>query len=276
MPHELLQRFAELPPLADVVAVVERACELIRELLCNPIKDWQKFDESPVTSIDIAVDRYLTLHLRPLLPQAGWLSEETADNAERLAYRYLWLVDPIDGTRSMMAGHPEFCVSVALVETGVGPLLGIIANPSTREMFTALRGQGAHDRDGHLLRVRSAIDALHPDVLVSRSDLAKGLWKDVLPAACMTPMGSLAYKMALVAAGTYDGHATPTARSEWDAAAGVLILAEAGGVSTDLHGKPLRFNQRQPLYDGVVVASQVAHAAMLGLAMRSARLYSAR
>ena len=273
---EQLQRAQVMPSLEAVVGVVEAACELIRDLLKNPILDWKKLDASPVTSIDIAVDRFLNVHLRPLLTAAGWLSEETADNAERLDYRYLWVVDPIDGTRSMLAGHPEFCVSVGLVETNVGPLLGVIANPSTGERFTALLGQGAHDRDGVRLQARQTLMADYPDVLVSRSDLAKGLWQGVLPGPCMTPVGSLAYKMALVAAGAYDGHATPTPRSEWDAAAGALILSEAGGMSTDLHGQPLRFNQRQPLYDGVVVASRTAHARMLDLAKASARLYGSR
>jgi myo-inositol-1(or 4)-monophosphatase len=269
-----LQRTQVLPPLQAVVAVVEAACGLVRDLLQSPIHDWQKLDASPVTSIDIAIDRYLNAHLRPLMPAAGWLSEETADNDERLQYRYLWVVDPIDGTRSMMAGHPEFCVSVGLVETGVGSLLGVIANPSTHERFTAVLGQGAHDRDGLPLHVRDVHDPLHPDVLVSRSDLAKGLWQGVLPDKCLTPLGSLAYKMALVAAGAYDGHATPTPRSEWDAAAGALILAEAGGISTDLHGQPLRFNQLQPSYDGMVVASRGSHARMLELARASARIYA--
>lgn len=264
-----------LPPLAAVAEVVEAACDLVRTLLRNPIRSATKLDESPVTSIDLAVDRFLHEHLRGLGVDAAWLSEETADNAERLDCRHVWVVDPIDGTRSLLAGHPEFCVSVALVETGVGPRLGIIANPSTGEVFSAVHGQGAHDRDGRRLQVRGEPTGAVLEVLVSRSDLAKGLWRDVLPDAWMTPMGSLAYKMGLVAAGTYDGHATPTPRSEWDAAAGALILAEAGGIATDLHGRELHFNQRSPCYDGMVVTSAAVHGRMLGLARQSARIYAA-
>lgn len=277
MPHDgdiaTLLAQTPLPSLQAVAAVVQSACEIVRELLRAPIDGWHKGDESPVTTIDLAVDRFLFEHLRPLMPNAGWLSEETADNEERLQFRYLWVVDPIDGTRSLIAGKPEFCVSVGLVEAGVGPLLGVIANPSTGEVYLAARGEGAFDGNGIRLQCRETEDILSPNVLVSRSDLAKGLWCDLLPADCMTAMGSLAYKMALVAAGRFDGHATPTPRSEWDAAAGALILAEAGGIATDLHGKSLLFNQISPIYDGMVVGSAASHGHMLQLAKQSAELY---
>ncbi len=265
-----------LPDLRAVVEVVEGASKLVLELLRDPIRDWAKGDASPVTSIDIAVDRFLYKQLRPLFPAAGWLSEETADNMARLDYRYLWVVDPIDGTRALIAGQPEFCVSVGLVETGVGPLLGIIANPSTGEMFYGVKARGAFDREGARLRVKRDWNLDTAKVLVSRSDLARGLWRGLHDEQHLQPLGSLAYKMALVAQGRYDGHATPAPRSEWDAAAGMLLLSEAGGIATDAHGRPLRFNQRKPLYDGVVVASQLAHPQMLLWVQESARIWMAR
>jgi myo-inositol-1(or 4)-monophosphatase len=271
-----LQAHLTLPDLRAVVAVVEGASQLVLELLRDPIRDWAKGDASPVTSIDIAVDRFLYKQLRPLLPGAGWLSEETADNMERLNYRYLWVVDPIDGTRALIAGQPEFCVSVGLVETGVGPLLGIIANPSTGELYYGVKGRGAFDREGARLRVKRDWHPETAKVLVSRSDLARGLWHGLHDERQLHPSGSLAYKMALVAQGRFDGHATPAPRSEWDAAAGMLLLSEAGGVATDAHGRPLRFNQRKPLYDGVVVASQSAYPQMLLWVQESARIWLSR
>ncbi len=258
-----------LPALSAIASVVEAASELVQQMQRDPVHDWQKVDDSPVTDIDIAVDRFLCQHLRPLFPEAGWLSEETADDPSRLGYRYLWVVDPIDGTRSLLAGLPEFCISVALVESGVGPRLGIIANPSTGERFLAQSGKGAYDQNGRRLQVRSAFDAQDMRLLVSRSDLSAGLWQGVVPHEFITPVGSLAYKMGLVATGAYDGHVTPTPRSEWDAAAGALILAEAGGISTDLGALPLRYNQSVPRYDGMVVASHASHAHMLALGART-------
>lgn len=263
-----------LPDLRAVVEAVDGAARLVLELLRDPIRDWNKGDKSPVTSIDIAVDRFLNQQLRPLMPGAGWLSEETADNMTRLDYRYLWVVDPIDGTRSLIAGHPEFCISVGLVETGVGPLLGIIANPSTGELFCGLKGRGAFDREGARLRVKREWREDSAKVLVSRSDLARGMWRGLIEETSLHPLGSLAYKMALVAQGRFDGHATPTPRSEWDAAAGMLLLTEAGGLATDVHGLPLRFNQPRPLYDGMVVASSAAHPQMLQWAQTAARKWA--
>ena len=131
-----------LPSLAAIAEVVDGACQLVRELLAQPWSQQAKTDASPVTSIDLAVDAWLHQHLRPLAPDAGWLSEETADDATRLDCGRLWLVDPIDGTRSLVAGLPEFCVSVALWERGVGPRLAVIGNPSTGEQWRAGVGEG--------------------------------------------------------------------------------------------------------------------------------------
>jgi myo-inositol-1(or 4)-monophosphatase len=254
-----------LPSLAEVADVVDGACALVRELLAQPWSQTRKTDTSPVTSIDLAVDAWLHERLRPLAPAAGWLSEETADDLERLARRFVWLVDPIDGTRSLVAGLPEFCVSVALVEAGVGPRLAVIGNPSTGEQWRAELGQGAFDRTGQL-QVASASEPHDLRLLVSRSDHAHGLWRGLVPEDQLEPAGSLAYKLALVAAGRFDGHATPTARSEWDAAAGVLILAEAGGVCTELNGQKLTFNRRDPTFAGVVAASRAAYPRVLAWA----------
>ena len=265
----------QLPPLSEVAYICDRASALVRELLRNPVDKWDKHDQSPVTTIDLTVDAFLHKELRALMPEAGWLSEETADNCERLDQRWLWVVDPIDGTRSLIAGKPEFVVSIALVESGVGPHIGVIGNPSTGELWSAQVGHGAHDRDRKRLQVRSTWDANMAQLLVSRSDMRQSLWEGVATESQLKRIGSLAYKMALVASGLYDGHATPTPRSEWDAAAGAVILSEAGGRCSDLHGRALLFNQPRPQYDGFVVASHAAYPALLEMARRTAQHWQA-
>jgi myo-inositol-1(or 4)-monophosphatase len=265
-----------VPSLAAVEAVCDEAAALVRTLLQRPVGDWRKGDASPVTTIDLAVDRFLHERLRPLMPEAGWLSEETADEPSRLQQAWLWVVDPIDGTRSLLARKPEFCISVALVHSGVGSELAVIGNPSTGQRWSARRGHGAHDRGGRRLTVRSDWQSDRVALLVSRTDVQQGLWEGLAAANQLTEVGSLAYKMALVASGDYDGHATPTPRNEWDAAAGQLLIDEAGGVASDLHGAPLRFNQPQPNYDGFVVASRAAYPHLLGLARHSAVRWLAR
>lgn len=264
-----------LPPLNQVAYICDRASALVRDLLRQPIDRWDKHDQSPVTTIDLTVDAFLHKELRALMPEAGWLSEETADNPDRLTQRWLWVVDPIDGTRSLIAGKPEFVVSIALVETGVGPHLGVIGNPSTGELWSAQVGAGAFDRDGNRLQVRQTWNADDARLLVSRSDMRQSLWEGVAAEAHLKKVGSLAYKMALVASGLYDGHATPTPRSEWDAAAGAVLLAEAGGFCADSHGRPLLFNQPRPQYDGFVVASAAAFPALLEMARRTSAHWQA-
>lgn len=276
MPPESPALVQRLPALADIQAVCARASELTLEMLQSPLQSQHKTDLSPVTAIDLAVDALLSRELQALWPEAGWLSEETADNPRRLAQRYVWVVDPIDGTRSLLERRPEFCVSVALVDTQLGPVLGVIANPLSGEVFLAERGSGARDANGTPLRVRADHNPATWSFLVSRTDLKKGLWDGLLQTPPV-PMGSLAYKMAVVAAGHHDAHATPTPRSEWDAAAGHLLLLEAGGVASDAHGAPLRYNQPKPHYDGMVIASAAAYdhalalCAQAGVRWRAAR-----
>ncbi|MSQ84667.1 MAG: 3'(2'),5'-bisphosphate nucleotidase CysQ [Myxococcales bacterium] len=263
---------AQLPALAAVLAIADEACALVLSMLKHPLKHRQKSDDSPVTVIDEAVDALLTTRLRALFPPAAWLSEETKDNAERLSAAWLWVVDPIDGTKSLLAGEPEFCVSIALVRSGVGPLLAVVANPMTAERFVAEKGHGARDETDSPLHVRPTFDRNAMIFLASRTDLGQGQWATVWPPAALRPMGSLAYKMALVAAGKADGHATLGPRSEWDAAAGALLIAEAGGQVADIAGDPLRFNQPVPLFNGLVVASATAFSAVMAAAVAQKQL----
>src|SRR5687767_1991669 len=97
---------------------------------------WYKGGSSPVTEADIALDTYLKGQLSELLPEAGWLSEETADDPARLGRSYVWVVDPIDGTRAFASGHPDWAISIALVREGK-PVLGILHAPIHNRLYEA-------------------------------------------------------------------------------------------------------------------------------------------
>ena len=84
----------------------------------NDVESWEKSPDNRVSEADLAVDRYLHRALGDLAPDAGWLSEETADETARAEQRRCWIVDPIDGTRDFLRGRDDWCVSVALVEEG--------------------------------------------------------------------------------------------------------------------------------------------------------------
>jgi myo-inositol-1(or 4)-monophosphatase len=112
-------------------------------------KQWNKSPDNPVSEVDLAVDRFLRGELEALDKDAGWLSEETADDAERLLRSRVWVVDPIDGTRDFVRGRPGWAVSVALVEAG-RPIIGILDAPARGEHWRARLGQGA-TRNGRSL-----------------------------------------------------------------------------------------------------------------------------
>jgi myo-inositol-1(or 4)-monophosphatase len=254
--------------LDQATVAVEDACTLIRRMVDQPVASWDKDDHSPVTAIDLAVDELLKARLGALDPKAGWLSEETADRPERLAASRVWVVDPIDGTRALLEGLPEYCVSVALVSDGGRPVLGIIANPSTGQRFHALTGQGAWDDHGRRLQVAGAVPESGVRLLVSRSEMGRGMWREFGAAMTVEACSGLAWKMARVACGEADATLTPWRRSEWDAAAGDLILAEAGGWSADLVGQALNYNQARPFFRGVSCGSAAARERVFELARR--------
>ncbi len=223
-----------------------------------------KSADQPLTEADLAADRLLKRMLMSARPGYGWLSEETADSADRLDRVNVWVVDPIDGTRSFIAGRREFAVSVALAERGA-PVAGAVLNPATGELYWAVRGGGAWQRTGDVdrrLHVSSA-SAAKPVLLASRSEIARGAFAPYEAGWTVEGVGSTAYKMARVAAGHADGFLSRGPKSEWDVCAGALILAEAGAVATDADGAPLVFNRTDPSVRGVLCATPSGHPRLL-------------
>ncbi len=213
-------------------------------------------DRTVVTKADIEADRILRETLTDAFPEYGWLSEETKGDESRFARERVWIVDPMDGTREFVLKIPEFAVSVALVEAGE-PILGVIYNPLNRDLYAATRGVGTTLNDApirceHELRTK-------PLVEVSRSDIEKGRFAAFESHLNLKPCGSIAYKLARLAAGHVDSTLSVTPKNEWDIAAGVLLVTEAGGRVTDLAGQAYVFNQRDTLVNGVIAATSEAY-----------------
>jgi myo-inositol-1(or 4)-monophosphatase len=223
-----------------------------------------KDKDNPVTEADLEADRALKRLLHDPFPEYGWLSEETADSEDRLACRRVWIVDPLDGTKEFIKGIPEFCVAVALVEDGE-PVLGVTYNPIRREMFWSARGKGCHLNSKRVRVTRTR--ALHrANVLASRSETARGEWEVFHGKLKVSPTGSVAYKLALVAAGIADATFTRSPKSEWDIAAGAALIREAGGTMTDIHGNSIRFNQRHVRVAGMIADNTVLHEQLVKVA----------
>lgn len=246
--------------MADLAAAVGRiANEAGRYALARwrtDFRRWEKAPGDPVSEVDMAVDALLRERLSALLPDAGWLSEETADDPARLGCERVWVVDPIDGTRDYIRGRTGWCVSVALVEHG-RPVIGALDAPARGEVWRAQVGAGA-TRDGVPLRASSRRElggARMPIDTLPRAD------RDLVAVA---KPNSIALRIAMVAADEADLVATSRWGAEWDIAAAALIAAEAGAVVTDGLGEPLAFNKREPRVFGVLAAGAGVHAAAVG------------
>jgi myo-inositol-1(or 4)-monophosphatase len=217
----------------------------------------KKADGTRVSEADLAVDALLHTRLMHDRPSYAWLSEETADDPRRLDCRSVWIVDPIDGTHAFLDGKPEWTIAAALVEDGA-PVLAAVFNPATAEMFTAQAGQGAH-LNGEKITVtdRSAIEGA--TVIASSGLFKKKIWSEPWPPMQVKWIHSVAYRLALIAAGRADATISPTPKSEWDLAAPTLLVHEAGGIVTEIDGSPLLFNRPTPRHNGLVAAGRDLH-----------------
>jgi myo-inositol-1(or 4)-monophosphatase len=226
---------------------------------------WYKERSSPVTEADIALDTFLKDRLSGLFPEAGWLSEETADNAARLGQRCVWIVDPIDGTRAFANGHPDWSISIALVMEG-RPVLGAIYAPVHDHLYEASLGGGAW-RNGTKLEVSKAERLDRPRIAGPKPLLDRFERRDG-PIEHMPKVPSLALRLARVADGTIDVGLVSSNAQDWDIAAADLILHEAGAVLTDFNGEPPTYNKPQPRHGEMVAVASRLHPRAIG-AMRT-------
>ena len=235
--------------LPRIEAALAAAVEVLQGFRADTVRVEHKPGAGPVTEADQAVNDVLAR----MLPAEGegWLSEESRDDPGRLEKRRVWAVDPLDGTREFMAGIPEWCVSVGLLEDGRA-VAGGVANPATGEIFLGSLGSGV-TYNGRPARVSGRESLPGAVVLASRSEVDRGEWERFRGAAfTVRPVGSVAYKLALVAAGLADATWTLVPKHEWDVAAGVALVLAAGGSVQTPDGSALRFNQRLPRLTGLV------------------------
>jgi myo-inositol-1(or 4)-monophosphatase len=138
-------------------------------------------------------------------------------------------------------------------------VLGVTYNPIKEELFWAARGIGCY-MDGRPVHVTTTRTIEHARVLASRSETSRGEWRAYEGKIVVRPIGSVAYKLALVAAGLADATFTRTAKSEWDVASGAALIIEAGGHITDIDGSELRFNKPSVKLKGFVASNRLLHA----------------
>ncbi len=249
----------EMDPILDVVREAGAAIVALQK---KGFSIQRKSSHELVTEADLLANQLLKKKLSAAVPEAGWLSEECVDDKARLQKRCIWIVDPIDGTKEFIKGLPEFAISVALAEHGI-PVLAVVYNPLTDQMFWAQQSQGAY-LNGQAIRCQpSPREKLQ--LLASRSEVARGEWAAFTEHSEIKALGSIAYKLALVAAGLADATFSLGPKNEWDIAAGVLLVTEAGGIATNKFGEAYCFNREKTLVDGIVAATRATYAQVLAL-----------
>jgi myo-inositol-1(or 4)-monophosphatase len=250
-----LARDAEL-----LKSCVREAGALALSLFRTELKNWTKGGSSPVSEADIAVNDLLELRLRAATPDYGWLSEESADDEQRLDKSLVWIVDPIDGTRGYLAGREDWCVSVALIE-GAAPVLAAVFAPASDEFFFAARGQGAtHNGKPVHATAGTALDfsrVAGPKPLVERLNLSPG------EVTLHPRIGSLALRLCRVAQGDLDAAFAGGNSRDWDLAAANLIVQEADGKMTALSGDAILYNRREVGHGVLVAAGRERHASIV-------------
>lgn len=218
-------------------------------------------DQSPVSEADLAVNAALEARLRAARPDYGWLSEESADDPARQSRDRVFIVDPIDGTRSFVEGQTTWAHSIAIAEQGK-VIAGVVFLPLRDKMYTATAGDGAR-LNGAPIGVSTPNALEGAEVLATKPNFDARHWRGAVPDLKRSHRPSLAYRLSLVAEGRFDAMFTFRPSWEWDIAAGSLILAEAGARVTDRRGAPLRFNNPHPQTDGVLGAAPRLHAELL-------------
>ena len=244
-----------------LLGAAEAAGRIARRHFRTDVKVYDKGELGPVTDADLEVNAMLLERLAGARPGYGWLSEESEDDPARLQAARVFVVDPIDGTRSFIAGEPGWAVALAVVEDG-RPVAAAVHLPARGETYCATAGGGAF-RDGQPIAASRRARPEKATVLTARKQMLPEHWPGGPPPLERHFRSSLAWRMCLVAEGRFDCMLTFRRAWEWDIAAGTLIAAEAGALVTDGRGAGMRFNSPGAQQDGVIAAPHALHRRIL-------------
>ncbi len=236
-----------------------------------------KTDNSPVTIADKASNKILVDGLNSRFPDYGLLSEETLDNPDRLNKEFVWIIDPLDGTRDFIARQRSFTVMVGLAREGE-PVLGVVHSPVEKKTYFAVKGKGAYlncygDNEGDRIRrklnvsSKENVSTMRVSIVRTKPE-SEGLEQLVqMPFSGISLIGGAGYKAMMVAEGSgevwyHRGHKC----HEWDLCAPSVIVKEAGGQVTDFYGDPIVFNKETPdLQNGILVSNGKNHNGLVEL-----------
>jgi myo-inositol-1(or 4)-monophosphatase len=224
-------------------------------------KVWEKPGQGPVTEADIAVNDLLLQRLQGARPKYGILSEETPDNSARLDFEHVFIIDPIDGTRAFISGEKHFAISIAVARAGVIEA-GAIFLPALDRLYTAQRG-GPALCNGAPISATSQANLDGAKILMSKGYLQPEHWRSPPGGLQRGFRSSIAYRLCLVADGSFDAMIATRDTWEWDIAAGSLIASAAGARVTNRFGGALVFNSAMAKTTGILAAAAPLHPVIL-------------
>ena len=235
--------------------------------------DYQDLDvkdkkDGPVTAADLAANRYILENLQAQLSDEdfGYLSEETFDvkKAEPIDKSWVWIIDPLDGTRDFIDKTGEYGLHIALAHNG-RPVIGIVAIPEAGKLYYAVKGQGTFVQtkaDQKITPIRVSQRAKLEDLylIVSRTHRDERFQKliDYLPLKGKKYMGSVGGKISTILEQESDLYISLSGKSaakDWDFAAPELVLTEAGGQFSYADGNPVFYNQGDVKKWGCIMAT---------------------
>jgi myo-inositol-1(or 4)-monophosphatase len=252
------------------ISSVLEAGKIVRDIYNTSFEVSWKAKDDPLTEADLQANKLILDRLQSAFPGDAFLSEEIADNTDRLTKDRVWILDPIDGTREFVQKNPEFSISLGLAVQGKA-VLGVVFNPITKELMIGIVGLGVSYK---ILNDEFEIESSKielkpiefmdvnekPSAYVSRSEFSKyklfdtnPYWKNTFT---LKPVGSIAYKLALTSVNKGDLSISLKPKSEWDICAGVALILASGGLAFDLANlEEFPFNSKIPRQRGILAGN---------------------
>lgn len=225
----------------------------------SDLKTWQKSEDAPVSEADLAVNELIKSRLLAERPDYGWLSEESALEEHARDQEFVFVVDPIDGTRAFLSGKSDWCIGLSVVSQG-HPVCGVVNAPALGVLYDAGRDLGAR-RNGEQIETTHTSRIEGCRMVAHAGMFSHPAWKEPWPEMQVSqphPNATL-LRMCWVADGGWDATLTLARKSDWDLAPASIIVTEAGGTATTHAGEPYVFNRRVPAQRSLLAAGKPLH-----------------
>jgi myo-inositol-1(or 4)-monophosphatase len=257
------------------IEAARAAGAILLEEYARPAQISYKGEVDLVTQADRRSEAEIIGILQREFPEHAIVAEESGASGGEAASRWVWYVDPLDGTTNFAHGYPSFCVSISLTENGK-PVIAAVFDPTRDELFTARRGAGAQ-LNGRSIRV-SPITELAKALLSTGFPAHKRTqkpnihyyWDFTLRSHGVRRDGSAAIDLSYIACGRFEGF-WEFGLQPWDTAAGILLVQEAGGKVTEMDGAPYLLDGKSTLASNGAIHEEMVAVAR-GITEHSDRL----